>query len=166
MNWYADDVEVLPPEACWHLMKTTVIGRLAVVVSNRPEIFPINYVVDHATIVFRSAHGTKVIHALTKTPVAVETDGYESSASQAWSVVVTGTAEKIPRGHELFETLQLPLFPWHPGRKDAFIRITPDTVSGRRFSVADPEVWNSPLTRELRTPTGPTCREKKGPAQK
>ena len=36
------------------------MGRLAVVVAGHPDIFPINYVVDHASIVIRTAAGTKL----------------------------------------------------------------------------------------------------------
>ena len=28
------------------------------------------------------------------------------------------------------------LFPWQAGKKEHFVRITPDTVTGRRFKVA------------------------------
>ena len=45
----------LDESACWGLLRSVEVGRLAVVVNHRPEIFPINFVVDHATVVFRTA---------------------------------------------------------------------------------------------------------------
>ena len=45
----------LDESACWALLRSAEVGRLAVVVNHRPEIFPINLVVDHATVVFRTA---------------------------------------------------------------------------------------------------------------
>lgn len=155
MNNHSDAIEELPAHACWALLHTTAIGRLAVWAGDHPDIFPLNFVTDHGTIVFRSGAGTKVASVLTETPVALEIDGYESDTSKAWSVVVKGRAESIKVGHELMATLELPLFPWQAGVKGHFLRITPTSVTGRRFPVADPGIWESPLATTLRTPTGP-----------
>jgi hypothetical protein len=73
--------------------------------------------------------------------VAFEIDGYDPTAGEAWSVVVKGRAEEIERMHEFFDALGLPLFPWHAAPKHRFVRIQPDTVSGRRFVVVDKEHW-------------------------
>lgn len=155
MNDHRNAIEELPAHACWALLHTTAIGRLAVWAGDHPDIFPLNFVTDHGTIVFRSGAGTKVASALTETPVALEIDGYESDTSKAWSVVVKGRAESIKVGHELMATLELPLFPWQAGVKGHFLRIVPQAVTGRRFPIADPEAWASPVAAGLRTPTGP-----------
>jgi hypothetical protein len=44
------------------------------------------------------------------------------------------------------DTIDLPLFPWQAGDKGRFLRIVPTTVTGRRFPVADPSVWLTPLS--------------------
>lgn len=155
MNNHSHDIEELPAHTCWSLLRAATIGRLAVWVDDHPDIFPLNYVTDHGTIVFRSDAGTKVSGALAGTPVALEIDGYDAQTGKAWSVVVKGQAESIKVGHELMATLELPLFPWQAGIKGHFLRITPDSVTGRRFTVTDPETWASPMTTALRTPTGP-----------
>jgi uncharacterized protein len=139
-------VEELPESACWALLRTTTVGRLAVWVEDHPDIFPINYAVDHGTVVFRSSAGTKVSAALSDSPVALEADGYDAETAQAWSVVVRGNAEEISSGQELLDTVDLPLFPWHAGAKERFIRIVPTTTTGRRFPVADPSIWLTPLS--------------------
>jgi uncharacterized protein len=144
-------VEQLTEDACWALLRTTSVGRLAVWVDDHPDIFPINYAVDHGTVVFRSARGTKVSAALSDSPVAFEADGYDAETSTAWSVVIRGNAERISGGPELIETVDLPLFPWQAGDKGQFIRIVPTVTSGRRFSVADPGVWQTPLSGLRRT---------------
>lgn len=137
----APDTEHLSPDACWGLMRTTTVGRLAVVVDDHPEIFPINYAVDRGTVVFRTGEGSKVAGALSGTPVALEADGYDSEADVAWSVVVKGSARTITEVADVMDTVDLQLFPWQGGEKDRFIRITPGEVTGRRFPVADPSVW-------------------------
>ena len=138
-------VEELSESECWALLRTTSVGRLAVWVEDHPDIFPLNYAVDHGTVVFRSSAGTKVSAALSDSPVALEADGYDTETAEAWSVVIRGNAEEI-RGQDLIGTIDLPLFPWQAGDKGRFIRIIPTTTSGRRFPIADPSVWNTPLS--------------------
>src|SRR4051794_39359108 len=58
-----EDVRRLTVDACWALLRAADIGRLAVVVGDRPEIFPVNFVVDHGTVVIRTAPGTKLAAA-------------------------------------------------------------------------------------------------------
>lgn len=128
------------------MLRTASVGRLAVWVDDHPDIFPINYAVDHGTVVFRSGAGTKVSAALSDSPVALEADGYDEETAEAWSVVVKGSAEEIGRSEELLDTIDLPLFPWQAGEKGRFIRIVPTTTSGRRLPIADPSSRLTPLS--------------------
>lgn len=131
-------VEVLDPSESWSLLRTSVVGRLAISIANHPDIFPINYVVDHGTIVFRTAEGTKLAGAVLGTGVAFEVDALDTEAGEAWSVVVKGRAVEITRLHDLFDAADLPLFPWLASPKHCFVRIVPDEVTGRRFHVVEP----------------------------
>ena len=149
---HGNHVEELAVNSCWDLLRDAGVGRLAVWVEDHPDIFPINFVVDHGTLVFRTAEGTKVAGALTDVSVAVEIDGYDEPAGKAWSVVVKGRAERIQQVQELTDTLDLPLFPWQAGRKGIFVRVVPSLVTGRRFPVADPDVWRTPLSGVRRSP--------------
>lgn len=149
---HESDVEELSAHACWSLLRTTSVGRLAVVVDDHPDIFPLNFAVDHGTIVFRSRTGTKVFAALAESPLAWEADGYDRETGKAWSVVIKGSAEEIRRIEDLMDTLDLPLFPWQGGEKTRFIRVIPAVITGRRFSVVDSSVWRTPLSEIKRTP--------------
>lgn len=142
----SENVEHLPVHVCWALLRTTDVGRLAVLMDDHPDIFPLNYAVDHGTLVFRSGEGTKVTGALSEAPVALEADGYEPTTATAWSVVVKGRAEAIFQPQGLIDTVDLPLFPWQAGDKNRFIRVVPDVITGRRFPVANPHIWRVPLT--------------------
>jgi uncharacterized protein len=130
-------MEVLDRNECWSLLRTAVLGRLAISIANHPDIFPINYVVDHGTVVFRTAEGTKFAGAVLGSTVAFEVDGLDTFAGEAWSVVVKGRAAELKGLHELFDAADLPLFPWVAGPKHRFVRIVPDEVTGRRFRVVD-----------------------------
>jgi hypothetical protein len=145
-------IEIAPPATkldeptCWALLRTVAVGRLAVVVGGAPEIFPVNHTVDHGSIVFRTADGTKLSAALGEGAVAFESDGFDADTAEAWSVLLKGTAEEIRELDELVEASLLPLAPWHGGPKHRFVRIVPGQISGRRFVVADPSVWHNPYT--------------------
>jgi hypothetical protein len=139
-------VHELSANECWAHLRTASIGRLAVLVDDHPDIFPINFAVDRGTVVFRSDAGTKLVAALADSPVAFESDGYDDATDDAWSVVVKGRAEAISSARELLDTTDLPLFPWQEGAKGRFVRLVPTTTTGRRFRVADPRVWLTPLS--------------------
>ncbi len=121
------------------------MARLAVWVEDHPDIFPVNYTVDHGTLVFRSGEGTKLSAALSGVPVALETDGVDADTGTAWSVVAKGPAGAVERPNDVLDSAGLLLFPWEAGHKDHFVRITPETLTGRRFTVTSPFTWWTPL---------------------
>jgi nitroimidazol reductase NimA-like FMN-containing flavoprotein (pyridoxamine 5'-phosphate oxidase superfamily) len=129
------DTLILDERACWDLLRSCEVGRLAISIANHPDIFPINYVVDHETIVFRTAEGTKLAAAVLGVGVAFEIDG--ETDSDAWSVVVKGHAVEIEKMQDLFDAADLPLYPWSAAPKHRFVRIEPELVTGRRFRVTD-----------------------------
>jgi uncharacterized protein len=133
----APGVTILEPHECWELLRSAQVGRLAVAIMNQPDIFPVNYVVDHGTVVFRTAEGTKLAAATLGPAVAFEVDGYEPSRGEAWSVVLKGPAVEVENLHELVTATDLPLFPWHAAPKPRFVRVQPSSVTGRRFHVVD-----------------------------
>jgi nitroimidazol reductase NimA-like FMN-containing flavoprotein (pyridoxamine 5'-phosphate oxidase superfamily) len=137
----ADGITTLETHTCLELLRTGEVGRLAVSISDQPDIFPINYVVDHGTVVFRSAEGTKLAGALLGRGVAFEVDGYDAAAGEAWSVVIKGYAVEIEQMHQYFDALELPLFPWHAAAKHRFVRIEPVEITGRQFRVVGREAW-------------------------
>lgn len=137
--------EILETNECWELLRGVSVGRLAVVVEDHPDIFPVNYKVDHGTLVFRTGEGTKLHAALGDAPVAIEADGVNADTGVAWSVVVKGQASAVKLTQDVLDTVGLLLFPWEAGQKDQFIRITPSKVTGRRFKVTPPVTWWSPL---------------------
>lgn len=104
---------ILDANVCWDLLRSADVGRLAVSIMDQPDIFPINFVVDHGTVVFRTAEGTKLAAAVLGRAVAFEVDGFDAQAGEAWSVVVKGAAKEVARMMEVVEATELPLFPWN-----------------------------------------------------
>lgn len=138
--------EVLEANVCWQFLRDTEVGRLAVSITDHPDIFPINYIVDHGTVVFRTAEGTKLAAAVLGRAVAFEIDGYDPDRGDAWSVVIKGHAREIERMQDVFDALDLPLFPWHATPKHRFVRIEPFDISGRRFHVTEPPATDARRT--------------------
>ncbi len=141
-----DEMEVLHESTCWELLRATEVGRLAEIGPDGPEIFPVNYVVDHGSLVFRTARGTKVAAVRDDPRVAFEIDGYDADAGLAWSVVVHGSAHEVRTLTDAVATAELPLQPWHGSAKNTFLRIVPETLTGRRFPVVDAAAWQTVLT--------------------
>lgn len=129
---------------CWTLLRQAEVGRLAVSIADHPDIFPINYIVDGESIVFRTGAGTKLAAAVLGRGVAFEIDGYDPIAGDAWSVVVKGRAREIEHMIEYFDAEDLPLFPWHASPKPDIVRIEPEIVSGRRFHVVERPAIDAP----------------------
>lgn len=132
-----------PPE-CWAALRGADLGRLSFVMDGQPEIFPINYVVDGGTVVFRTGAQSTIATALDGRPVAFEVDGHTDGL--AWSVIVKGAAREISGLYDSLSAAGLPLHPEQAGHKDRVARITPSEISGRCFAVADSHTWDTALT--------------------
>ncbi|MEP6842120.1 MAG: pyridoxamine 5'-phosphate oxidase family protein [Pseudolysinimonas sp.] len=116
----------------WELLRVTQLGRLAAHAADQLDIFPINYVVDGSSLVFRTAPGTKLLELTVNQSVAFEIDG--GSEHMVWAVIVKGTAEELHRQADIDHAEQLELTSWVATPKDRYVRITPTTVTGRRFA--------------------------------
>lgn len=148
-------VRILEPHECWALARRAPVGRLAIAVGGRPDVFPVNFVVDGATVVFRTAEGTKLTAVVVNSYVAFEVDGWDTDtdtdAGTAWSIVIKGRAQRVNAMEDLLGSFALPLHPWHGGRKECLVRIRVDQITGRLFHRVDPDTWRSMLTDAPRT---------------
>lgn len=126
---------ILDRDACWEHLRSSEVGRLGISIKNHPDIFPVNYVVDGDSVVFRTEAGTKLAGAVLGVSVAFEADGVTDA--EAWSVVIKGRATEIEQMQELFDAAELPLYPWHAAPKHRWVRIVADEITGRRFKIVD-----------------------------
>jgi nitroimidazol reductase NimA-like FMN-containing flavoprotein (pyridoxamine 5'-phosphate oxidase superfamily) len=140
----SNDSKVLSVHDCWEALRSASVGRLAVVNNGAPDIFPVNYLPEDGTVVFRTGPGAKIDALAAGGPVALEADGLNTYGTIAWSVVLKGNAEILDvSGDELM--LARGPSPWEEGKKDKLVRITPDEISGRRFVVtSSPTYWWQP----------------------
>lgn len=128
----------LTESQCWAFLRRHSLGRLAFVSLDNPDIFPVNYATDGRSVVFRTAPGTKLAHARRGTPAAFEVDEATHMFESGTSVVVHGVLEEVTDKDELRFLAALPLRAWAPGRRDHFVRLRTQWVSGRRLPIGDP----------------------------
>lgn len=124
-------ISILTVTDCWNLLSSVSLGRLVTSVDGQPEIFPVNFVVQHRTILFRTAEGTKLISAAINDRVLFEADDH--NVSEGWSVIVKGSARSLRSADELAEAERAQLLPWTATAKQHYLRIRPLSVTGRRF---------------------------------
>lgn len=126
-----EPVIALDDQDSWQLLSGVHLGRLVTVVDGRAEIFPVNFVVQRNTVLFRTAEGTKLFGAVTNDQVLFEADDH--NVVEGWSVIVRGTAKVLFAADEIQDAEHAGLYPWIATQKLRFVRITPNDVTGRRF---------------------------------
>ncbi len=100
-------LEIIPPDDCRQLLAADEIGRLAIVDGGTPAVFPVNYVFDGRSVVFRPPPGTKLS---------------SRGAARRRSRSMPSTASTAPGGAW-----------WSPGRLEEVTELTParDRVAPR-----------------------------------
>lgn len=137
-------VEAIDTVECWRLLQRASIGRFAVEgADGAPDVFPMNYLVREGAIYVRSAPGGKLRSVADRPGIAFEIDG--ASPTHYWSVVVRGTARRLDDDTEIEASGVLELTSLSPTPKHDFLRITPKTVTGRRFARHHRAVDPAPL---------------------
>jgi uncharacterized protein len=120
---------VLDRSACAQLLRTTRVGRLALVHGALPMILPVAFAMLDADLVFNVGPGTLSRAADHCDVVCFETDSVDAGLADMWSVSVVGQLSRVVSPADLSRAAQLDLPCWEPGE---FIRLTPQIFSGRR----------------------------------
>ncbi len=121
---------------CFELLANEHLGRVAVVDDLGPVVFPVNFVLDRHTVVFRTEAGTKLHAARRGSRVCFEVDGTDAAARTGWSVIVRGEVIEVTDRAELARLRELPLQVWAPGARNRYVRILPAALTGRRIGAA------------------------------
>jgi nitroimidazol reductase NimA-like FMN-containing flavoprotein (pyridoxamine 5'-phosphate oxidase superfamily) len=124
-------ISVLSETECWNLLSSAALGRLVTSVEGETEIFPVNFVVQHRTVLFRTAVGTKLVSTAINNRVLFEADDH--GVTEGWSVIVKGTARILGTDEQIEEAERAQLLPWTATAKHHYIRVRPLSIAGRRF---------------------------------
>ena len=119
---------------CWQLLASAEVGRVGLLVDGRPEILPVNFILDGEHVLFRTAQGSVLTRAASKV-VAFEVDRVDPAEHHGWSVLVQGVARDISDSIDANSQRmrRLSLVTWAPGERHRWFRINPDKVTGRRL---------------------------------
>jgi uncharacterized protein len=131
-----DRWQELTKAECFELLADEHLGRVAVVDDRGPVVFPVNFVLDRHTVVFRTEQGTKLHAAHRGGRVCFEADRTDAAARSGWSVIVRGEITEVTDRGELERLRELPLPAWAPGVRDRYVRILPAVMTGRRITAA------------------------------
>ncbi len=123
--------QALDEAQSWQFLTEHRIGRLAIVIGGEPDIFPVNYVVDGRSIVFRTAEGSKMLARRAGRPDAPSrsTSGTARGRGQRAGA---RAAREPTRADQSVE--QLPLTPWVATLKAHWVRLDVDEIAGRAFA--------------------------------
>ena len=126
-------VQELTRSECFELLANERLGRVAVTDDRGPVVFPVNFVLDRHTVVFRTEAGTKLHAASRGSRVCFEVDGTDLAAHTGWSVIVRGEITEVTDRAELARLRELPLRVWVPEARTHYVRILPAVLTGRRI---------------------------------
>lgn len=138
-----DDVDATPEgrhlaaiseNECWQLFASRPWGRLAVIVEDHPEVFPVDHLVADRTLLVRTERGAKLRSAV-GARVAFQLDAVDEDRL-GWSVLAVGYAEEVDDPRAVGVTPEEAAAALWTDERVHWLRIVPFKVTGRRL-VAD-----------------------------
>lgn len=123
----------LSEEQAWERLASAKVGRLVTVVGDRPEIYPVNYVVTDGKVYFRTGEGSKLSELAVHPNVAFQVDHIHEDT--AWSIVVHGTAHVLRSFDDAAKIDALGLAPWVPTPKFDYVEIRATEITGLQYNL-------------------------------
>ncbi|GAA2558057.1 pyridoxamine 5'-phosphate oxidase family protein [Mycolicibacterium diernhoferi] len=130
---HGQQLDVLNRRQCLDRLAQVRVGRLVFTEDALPAIQPVNFRLWHDDVVIRVAGGPKLEAATAHQVVAFEADELDPDLRKGWSVTVVGQAEPVTDIEDLVAVAGTFIEPWVQGRRDHFIRIRTDRMTGREF---------------------------------
>nr|WP_090280531.1 pyridoxamine 5'-phosphate oxidase family protein [Mycolicibacterium komanii]CRL76641.1 pyridoxamine 5'-phosphate oxidase-like protein [Mycolicibacterium komanii] len=127
------ELESLNRRQCLDLLQGVRVGRLVFTEDALPAVQPVNFRLWRDDVVIRVAGGPKLAAATDNQVVAFQADELDADLRTGWSVTVVGHAEPMTDVDELLEVAGTFIQPWVDGRRDHFVRIRTEKMTGRRF---------------------------------
>lgn len=131
MSLTDQSMSILSQHECWELLSSCALGRIVTSVEGQADIFPVNYVVQHHTVLFRTAPGTKLVSTAINNHVLFEADDH--NVAEGWSVIIRGRARSLRSDEQIADAERAQLLPWTASEKTHYVRVIPESITGRRF---------------------------------
>ena len=123
-------IETFEAAECRRRLRVAGVGRIAMRGDGAPEVRPVNFTLRDGHVIIRTGDGAILAAAQRGETAGFEIDDIDRLEHTGWSVVATGKLFELPTDDE---HLALPLRPWASGRKDHFVGLTLDRLSGLRI---------------------------------
>lgn len=130
-------LEVLTEDEALRLTATVPVGRICYTRFAMPAVHVVNFALDGKDVIFRTRKGANFAAAVADAVVAFEADHIDEEHHAGWTVTFIGRAHLVTRPEELERLRTLGIVPWAAGERDWFVRITPQTINGRRIASED-----------------------------
>jgi Pyridoxamine 5'-phosphate oxidase len=127
------DLEALDREQSLELLQQARVGRLIFTEHALPAVQPVEFRWWRGGVVIRTADPVMLNAASGNRIVAFETDETDADLHRGWSVTVVGHTHVITEAPDLVELSGLFSRPWIGGRRDYFLQIQTEKVTGRRL---------------------------------
>jgi nitroimidazol reductase NimA-like FMN-containing flavoprotein (pyridoxamine 5'-phosphate oxidase superfamily) len=125
--------ELSDKESIELLQMHSYVGRVGFVVDGEVSVLPVNYLAEDEAIFFCTSAGTKLSALRDGARVAFEVDDSRALDHAGWSVLVHGTSQEVTDPRELDRLRRGPLKSWAVPVSEHWIRISIDSVSGRKI---------------------------------
>ena len=124
-------LSVLTIDECERLLRRDTFGRMVVVTPRGPDIFPVNYAVEHSEIVVRISPESQLARHGHEAELVFEIDLVDHERWQGWSVVARGPGRVVSAPEAGAVTAR----PWVDGDRHCEIRLAWDQLTGRQVGL-------------------------------
>lgn len=125
--------ELLDELECRELLGYNELGRIGLSIGALPAIFPVNYLIDEDSIVFRTATDTQLAEATGRGVLAFETGYIDPSGRSGWSVLAIGMPIEITDPATRTRLAVDHQTRWTFSERDRLFRLPIDVISGTRI---------------------------------
>jgi uncharacterized protein len=128
--WFRGGLKELTREECFELLASTNVGRFAYCSPEGPEVFPLNYVLQGESLLFRTSPHTTLGRRLPLAAAAFQIDDVDDYTETGWSVLIRGPVDVVE--HDDLPPADERPEPWVGGLRPLHLRLSARAVTGRR----------------------------------
>ena len=150
-HWLPGQLRELSRSECLGLVATKSVGRIAYAGPDGPEVVPVNFVLQHHTVLFATSPHSLLGRQLGLDVAAFQVDDIDDDSQSGWSVLLRGRVEPVDTD-DLPPAAARP-HPWAAGQRSLRLRLVPRTTTGRRL-LPDREGTSMPQPASTTVPPG------------
>lgn len=122
----------IPRSECLRLLGLARVGRIVYDDAQGPVALPVNFRMDHETVLFRVSPASTMCPLLNRATVSFQVDRLDDFHQTGWSVLVRGTSSYV-ESEDLPTLPSTRPLPWARGFRPVYVRVRPTQISGRRL---------------------------------